>query len=104
MEHPNTRIEVFETRPDRDGGYASVILPRSPEFRDSPELISEAVRLVSSYEGLPVEKTIDHVLRWDRDILRSRLFKMHGHDDSLLLSPAMHGTDGFFVATLTRAA
>ena len=27
-----------------------------------------------------------------------------GRDDSLLLSPAMHGTDGFFVATLTRAA
>ena len=27
-----------------------------------------------------------------------------GRDDSLLLSPASHGTDGFFIAVLTRAA
>ena len=27
-----------------------------------------------------------------------------GRNDSLLLSPAMHGTDGFFIAVLTRAA
>ena len=27
-----------------------------------------------------------------------------GRDDSLLLSPAMHGTDGFFIAVLQRAA
>jgi hypothetical protein len=87
-EHPNERIEVFETAPDADGGYVSVVLPRSPQFRDSAELINEAVRIVANHHGETLEKTIDHVVRWDRDILRSRFFKIHGHDDSLPLGVA----------------
>src|SRR5437867_13036020 len=72
IEHPNNRIEVLQTKPDDDGGYASVLIPRSTEFRDAGELLTEAVRLVASHEESPVEKVVDHILRWDRDILRSR--------------------------------
>lgn len=93
-EHANERIEVFETRPDETGGYASIVLPRSPQFRDAGELITEAIRQVASYEGASLEKTIDHVVRWDRDILRSRFFKMHGQDDSLPLGIAADAVSG----------
>lgn len=88
IEHSNNRIEVFQTKPDETGGYASIVLPRTIEFRDSQELLNEAVRLVASYEGSLVEKTVDCVLRWDRDILRSRFFKMLGNEDSLPLGIA----------------
>src|SRR4051812_36216580 len=83
VEHANNRIELLQTKPDETGGYASVAIPRSVEFRDAGGLINEAVRLVASYENSAIEKVIDYVLRWDRDILRSRFFKMLGHEDSL---------------------
>jgi len=35
-----------------------------------------------------LEQITDHVLRWDRDILRMRFFKMVGHEDSLPLEIA----------------
>lgn len=88
IEHANNRIEVLQTKPDDAGGYASVAIPRSVEFRDAGGLINEAARLVASYEDSPLEKIVDHVLRWDRDILRSRFFKMLGHEDSLPLGIA----------------
>jgi hypothetical protein len=65
IEHANNRIEVLQTKPDGSGGYASVAIPRSIEFRDAGELINEAARLVASYENSPLEKIIDYVLRWD---------------------------------------
>lgn len=87
-EHANKRIEILQTKPDDSGGYASVTIPRSTEFRDAGSLINDSVRLIAIYENSPSEKIIDHVLRWDRDILRSRFFKMIGHEDSLPLGIA----------------
>jgi len=88
LDHPNTRIELLETVPDSSGDYASVSIPRSTEFRDSESLINETVRLIADYEGTTVNSVIDHVLRWDKDILRSRFFKIHGDEDSLPLGIA----------------
>ena len=88
VEYANARLEVFQTKPDGRGGYASVAIPRSVEFRDAGGIINEAVRLVAIYENSTLEKIVDHVLRWDRDILRSRFFKMIGHEDSLPLGIA----------------
>jgi hypothetical protein len=50
--------------------------------------------LVADYEGSPLEKLTDHILRWDRDILRSRIFKMIGHEDSLPLGIAAEAVSG----------
>lgn len=88
VEHPNTRLEIFETKRDEMGGFASVVLPTSAEFRDAPTLINEAARLVASFDEVPLMTVVDHVLRWDRDVLRSRFFKIHGHEETLPLGVA----------------
>jgi len=94
IEHPNTRIELLQTQPDSTGDYASVSIPSSPDLRDATSLINEAVQLIASFENSPPERVIDYVLRWDRDILRSRFFKMVGHEDSLPLGIAADAITG----------
>ena len=94
VDQANKRMEILQTKPDESGGYASVAIPSSTEFRDSGGLINEAVRLVANYESSSLEKIVDHVLRWDRDILRSRFFKMLGHEDSLPLGIAADAVSG----------
>jgi hypothetical protein len=95
IEYSNNRVEVFQTKPDGDGGYASVAIPHSTEYRDAGGLINEAIRLVAIYESSPPEKVADRVLRWDRDILRSRFFKMIGNEDSLPLGVAADAISTF---------
>lgn len=75
VEHANPRIEVLQTKPDDTGDYESVAIPRSVEFRDAGGLINEAVRLVASHEHSPLQQIVDRVLRWDRDILRTRFLR-----------------------------
>ncbi len=94
VKHPNERIEVLETQPDFSGGYGSVGVPRSMEFRDSGALINEALRLVAAHENSSSEKIADQVLRWDRDILRSRFFKITGSENSLPLGIAADAVSG----------
>ena len=94
VEHPNARIEILQTQPDESGGFASVAIPSSPELRDAGELIGEAVRLVASHENSPLQRIVDRVLRWDRDILRMRFFKMIGHEDTLPLEIAAETVSG----------
>jgi len=94
VDQANKRMEILQTKPDESGGYASVAIPSSTEYRDSGGLINEAVRLVANYESSTLEKIVDHVLRWDRDILRSRFFKMLGHEDSLPLGIAAEAVSG----------
>lgn len=88
VEYANNRVEMFQTKPDGDGGYASVVIPRSMEYRDSAGLMNETARLIAAHESCPLEKIADHVLRWDRDIFRSRFFKLIGNEDSLPLGVA----------------
>ena len=47
VDHPNQRLELFQTKPDETGDYGSVVLPKSTELRDAGELINEAVRLIA---------------------------------------------------------
>jgi hypothetical protein len=88
VEHANNRIEVFQNPADGKGESVSLVMPRSMEFRDAGALMNEAVRLLAVHEDTPAVKVVDRVLRWDRDILRSRLFKLIGTEDSLPLGIA----------------
>src|SRR5581483_9669122 len=83
VDHPNQRLELFQTKPDETGDYGSVVLPKSTELRDAGELINEAVRLIADYEDSPVERILDSILRWSLDILRARFLKLLGYEDSL---------------------
>lgn len=94
VDHPNTRIEILQTPPDSTGDYASVAIPSSAELRDASGLIGEAMRLVASYENSPVPQIFDQVRRWDRDVLRTRLLKMLGHEESLPLEVAAETLSG----------
>ncbi|HTH49892.1 MAG TPA: hypothetical protein VMB21_20430, partial [Candidatus Limnocylindria bacterium] len=38
-EHPNTRIELLQSKADETGDYASVSLPKTPELRDAVRLL-----------------------------------------------------------------
>ncbi len=86
--HPNDRIELLQTLPDQTGDYSSVSIPASPDFRDAGSLVNEALRILAAHEGLPIEQIVDRVRRWDRDILRTRLLKLVGHEDTLPLELA----------------
>lgn len=88
VEHLNKRIEWFQSKPDETGDYASICIPALPELRDAERLINEAIQLIASYECRPINNIIDHVVHWDRDILRSRFFKMLGNEESLPLGVA----------------
>lgn len=88
IEHPNTRIEVLESKSDAAGDFATVSIPRSPELKGATELINEAVRLIAEFESIATEKIVNQIIRWDRDILRSRLFKIHGNENTLPLGVA----------------
>src|ERR1700722_3035649 len=86
--HPNARIEILRTTPDKTGDYALVSIPSSVELSDAGDLIDEAVRLSADYEKTTLERVVDQILRWDRDILRMRFFKMLGGEDTLPLEVA----------------
>lgn len=88
VDHANKRIALFVTKPDGLGDYASVALPASIEFSDASELIRSAIRSVADYENISIGKVLDYVHHWDRDILRARLIKLRGHEDSLPLAIA----------------
>jgi hypothetical protein len=88
VDHPNKRITLFATKPDKLGDYTSIALPASAEFSDASELMRNAIRLIADYENLPIRKALDQVHRWDRDILRARMIKLRGHEDFLPLTIA----------------
>ena len=69
MDHPNKRLELFRTAADSTGDYSSLALPANSDFRDAGSLIQEALGLVSAHEGVSVEKALDSVQQWDRDVL-----------------------------------
>jgi hypothetical protein len=94
VDHPNQRLELFQTTPDETGDYASVVLPKSTELRDAGELINEAVRLIADYEDSPIERILDSILRWSLDILRARFLKLLGYEDSLPLGVASEAISG----------
>ena len=93
-DHPNKRIEILETFPDSAGDYFSVAIPASAEFRDAGQLIEEAVESIADYEKSPLQKIIDHILRWDRDILRTKFFKVLGSESTLPLGIAADAVSG----------
>jgi len=94
IQHPNARIELFQTHPDQAGDYGSVTIPSSPNFRDASELINEALRLIATYENAALQQVVDRVSRWDRDILRTRFIRVLGHEDSLPLGIASEAVAG----------
>lgn len=94
QQHPNSRIELFRTQADPSGDYASVSLPTSTEFRDAVEMINHTIRLVAHYQDTPQERLVEHILKWDRDILRARFLRLLGHEDSLPLDIAAEAIGG----------
>lgn len=93
-EHPNDRIQVFESDADPTGDYASVVIPRSTDLRDARELIADAVRLIASFEKVEELHLATRVQRWDRDIFRARFMKILGHEETLPLEIAAEAVSG----------
>lgn len=86
--HSNNRILLFATKPDETGDFASVALPASTDFSDAANLIDEELRVVAEHEKLSIQKMVDRVHCWDRDIMRARISPFRGHEYSLPLTIA----------------
>jgi hypothetical protein len=88
VDHPNTRVQIFQAPEDELGGRASVTVPASPDLRDAGGIINEAASIIAEYTKAPLGRICDSVLRWDRDILRTRFFSVLGSEDTLPLGIA----------------
>ncbi len=54
--------------------------------------------------GAPEFRLVPYAEAWRESIATEPPASADGRDDALLLTPASHGTDGFYIATLARAA
>jgi hypothetical protein len=94
VQHPNLRIQMFRTSEDLTGDFASLVLPASADFSDAPAIIHEALRIVSSHEGAPIDRLVERLQHWDVDILRARLFLISGSEESLPFDVASETISG----------
>ncbi|WP_233133923.1 hypothetical protein [Synechococcus sp. BO 8801] len=87
VDHPNARINVFEGL-DRNGEYIKLVLPATADLVDAQSLISNALALLSESLNISVNSLTAFLVQHIADVLRTRSFRLVGHDDSLPLDIA----------------
>jgi len=85
--HPNARIQVFEKR-DSDMSDVSLLLPAVDNLADSNPIVNESLNILAALLGISAGKLIHQITGWDRDVLRARLFRLVGVENSLPLDTA----------------
>jgi hypothetical protein len=59
IDHPNTRLLVFQGVNDDRGNPIQIVLPSQNNFEDSDRLLAKAVNLLSAIEDLSTQEMID---------------------------------------------
>jgi hypothetical protein len=59
IDHPNTRLLVFQGVNDDRGYPIQIVLPSQNDFEDSDRLLAKAVNLLSAIEDRSTQETID---------------------------------------------
>jgi hypothetical protein len=63
IDHPNTRLLVFQGVNDDRGYPIQIVLPSGNNFEDSDRLLAKAVNLLASIEDRSTQETIDLLSR-----------------------------------------
>lgn len=85
---PNSRLKIFESGKDADGGWSSVALPANMDFVDSERLLDDALESVASLLGTPKPILALTIQRWDLDVIGTRFGSRSGSLTSIPLSLA----------------
>ena len=59
IDHPNTRLLVFQGVNDDRGYPIQIVLPSQNNFEDSDRLLAKAVKLLAEIEDRSTQETID---------------------------------------------
>ena len=59
IDHPNTRLLVFQGVNDDRGYPIQIVLPSQNNFEDSDRLLAKAVNLLAAIENRSTQETID---------------------------------------------
>jgi hypothetical protein len=59
IDHPNTRLLVFQGVNDDCGYPIQIVLPSQNDFEDSDRLLAKAVNLLAAIEDRSTQETID---------------------------------------------
>jgi hypothetical protein len=59
IDHPNTRLLVFQGVNDDRGYPIQIVLPSQSNFEDSDRLLAKAVNLLAAIEDRSTQETID---------------------------------------------
>lgn len=88
IEHPNRRLDLFESSPDETGDFGSISLPSSAEMLDARALIENSIKILSDVQKIDPSKLRRDLYGNAGDAIRARLFKPSGHENSLPLRVA----------------
>ena len=81
--HPNQRLLVFVGPADDHGKPLHIIIPRSNDFEDAAQRVSDAVSLLALIEKRHTFDIVQAIKALDKDLLRLRLVTGPGQSDSL---------------------
>lgn len=84
---PNERVERFDSPKDADGDYLTLLLPSASGFKDTERRLEEAVLSLSGFLNLKPGLIKNKIINWDKDILKTRLFR-DGLDINAIKLPA----------------
>ena len=59
INHPNSRLLVFEKGVDDQGKPIQLVLPSQDDFEDTPYLLTKAVNLLSNLQAMSFQEMID---------------------------------------------
>ncbi|WP_427158649.1 hypothetical protein ACQFX9_22525 [Aliinostoc sp. HNIBRCY26] len=61
INHPNTRLFVFEKGVDDQGKPIQIVLPSQDDYEDTPYLLSKAVNLLSVIESVSFQEIVNAI-------------------------------------------
>lgn len=88
LNHPNTKLIVFEGESLVIGQAVTVVFPSDSTFTDYYSRLNDTLRLLSKHLNIPFSKVIDCISHWNRDVMRIRIQAEVDEDQLLSFSNA----------------
>lgn len=83
LNHPNTKLIVFEGESLVIEQAVTVVFPSDSTFTDYYSRLNDTLRLLSKHLGIPFSKVIYYISHWNRDVMRIRI-QAEVNEDQLL--------------------
>ena len=88
LNHPNTKLIVFEGESLVIEQAVTVVFPSDSTFTDYYSRLNDTLRLLSKHLNIPFSKVIDCISHWNRDVMRIRIQAEVDEDQLLPFSNA----------------